>query len=130
MSLCLHDKIVITGRARLLYRGPNSAASFGDLLITFAARTPLKIVEAISGKNQMRVRIDKSRQHNASASINDLRAARFLFDLIARTDCLDLAVADEHSAIVNDPERRQLCPDTRALWSAQRDELRSVQDGE
>ena len=75
MFLSLREKIVITGRARLFYGGPNPAASFGHLLITFATRTPFKIVEPISGKNQMRVRIDKSRQHNTPASVNDLRAA-------------------------------------------------------
>jgi hypothetical protein len=78
----------------------------------------------------MRVRIDESRHYNAPTRIDNFCIANILFDLIGRTDPLDLPVADEHSAIANDPERRQLCPDARALWSAQRDELRSVQDGE
>ena len=92
MSLCLREKVLLTGGARFLYRGPNAATSFGDLLITFTARAPLKIVEAISGKNQMRVRIDKSRQHNATAGIDDLRTARFSLDLIARANAVDLGI--------------------------------------
>jgi hypothetical protein len=78
----------------------------------------------------MRVRIDESRHHDASIGNDNFCVANILFDLIAQPDSLDLAIADEHSAIVNYPERRQLCPNTRALWSAQRNELRSVQDGE
>jgi hypothetical protein len=75
------------------------------------------------------MRIDESRHHNAPARIDNFCVATILFDLIARTDSLDLAVTDEHSAIPNDPELRQLCPDARALWSGQRDELRRVQNG-
>jgi hypothetical protein len=78
----------------------------------------------------MRVRIDESQHHDASTGIDNFCIANILFDLIGRTDPLDLAVADEHSAIVNYPERRQLCPNARALWSGQRDELRRVQNGE
>jgi hypothetical protein len=92
--LCLREKSVLTGGARFLYRGPNAAASLGDLLVTFAACTPLKIFEAISGKNRMRVRIDKSRQDNTPAGVNDLRATRFLLNLIARADPLDLAASN------------------------------------
>ena len=78
----------------------------------------------------MRVAIDESRHHNAPACIHNFRIATILFDLIARTDPLNLPVADEHPAIANDPQFRQLCPDARTLGSAQRDELRRVQDNE
>jgi hypothetical protein len=74
------------------------------------------------------MRVDKPRHHNARMRINNFCIASVLFDLIALTHSLDPPVADEHSAIANDPEFRQLCPDTRALWSAQRDEFRSVQN--
>jgi hypothetical protein len=76
----------------------------------------------------MRVRIYESRHHNASACIHNFRIAKIFFDLIARTYLLDLPVADEHSAIANNPYFRQLCAEARALWSAQRDEFRSVQN--
>ena len=96
----------------------------------FASCPAFEIVEPISCENQMRMRIDESRHYNASIGIDNFCVANILFDLIARTDSLDLAVADEHSAIRNDPEFRQLWPNARALGSAQRDELRSVQDRE
>jgi hypothetical protein len=67
------------------------------------------------------MRIDESRDHNVSTGIHDFCITNILFDLVAGTDSLDLSVADEHSALANNPELRQLCPYTRALGSAQRD---------
>ena len=52
----------------------------------------------------MRMRIYESRHHNATAGIHNFCVANILFDFVARTDALDLAVADEHSAIANDRE--------------------------
>src|SRR5438309_9022165 len=86
--------------------------------------------DVCSSDLQMRVRIDESRHYNAPTRIDNFFVANILFDLSARTDFLDLAVADKHSSIANDPECRHLSLDARALWSAQRDELRSVQDGQ
>jgi hypothetical protein len=120
---------VLTGSARLLYRGPNAAASFGDLLIAFAPRAPFKIVEPISGKNQMRMRIDKARQYNTPASVNDLSSARFLFDLIARTDTVDFAVANQHSAIADNCQLGHFGPDAWLCRTSQRDQLRDVKNG-
>jgi hypothetical protein len=76
------------------------------------------------------MRIDESRHHDACTGIDNFCGASVLFDLIGRTDALDLPIADQHPAITNNPELRQLCADTPAMWSAQRHELRSVQDGE
>jgi hypothetical protein len=76
------------------------------------------------------MRIDKSRHYNAPTRIENFCVANILFDLIARTYLLNLPVADEHSAIANNPYFRQLCAEARTLWSAQRDEFRSVQNGE
>ena len=42
---------------------------------------PFEIVEAISGKNQVSVCIDKSRKNNAPTSIDNFGVARSLFDL-------------------------------------------------
>ena len=69
----------------------------------------------------MRVSVDKSRQHNASASVNDLRAARFSFDLIARPNAVDLVIADQDPAIANDSELRHLCANAWALRTRERD---------
>jgi hypothetical protein len=52
----------------------------------------------------MRVHIDESRHYDAPTRIDNFSVANILFDLIARTNFLDLAVADEHSAIVHNPE--------------------------
>ena len=78
----------------------------------------------------MRMRIDESRHYNAAARIHNFRVGNILFDLIARTDSLDLPVADEHSAIANDPELRQPCPGARAVRSGQSNKLRGVKDSE
>src|SRR5262249_7604139 len=108
----------------------NPPAGLRNLLVRLASCPAFEIVEPISCENQMRMRIDKSRHHYTAARINNFCVANILFDLIVRTDFLDLPVADEHSSVANDPELRQFCPDAGALWSAQRDELRSVQEGE
>ena len=124
------EKFVLGRGARLLYRGPNPAASFGDLLITFAARTPFKIVEPISCKNQMRMRIDKSRQHNATAGINDLRAARFLFDFITQADTVDFAITNEHSAIANNCQLAHFSANARPFRTSEGDQLRNVKNSQ
>src|SRR5262249_55302146 len=78
----------------------------------------------------MRMRIDEPRHYNALTGVDNVCVAKILFDLITSADALDLAVADEHSAIANNPKLRHLRTNTRALWSAQRNNLRSVQNGE
>ena len=66
----------------------------------------------------------------ALSGIHDFRIAKVFFDLIARPYLLNPPASDEHSAIANNPYFRQFCAEARALWSAQRDDLRSVQNGE
>jgi hypothetical protein len=69
------------------------------------------------------MRINESWHYNAPTRIHNLGVADIPFDLIARTDFLDLPVTDEHSPIANSAELRQLCPNTWALRSSPRDEL-------
>ncbi|OLE56561.1 MAG: hypothetical protein AUG74_18955 [Bacteroidetes bacterium 13_1_20CM_4_60_6] len=78
----------------------------------------------------MRMRIDEPGHYTAPARIHNFCIANILFHLIARADALDLPVADKHSAVANYCEFRHLRTNARALWSGQRDNLRSVQDGE
>src|SRR6266404_7137845 len=115
MFLRLFEKFFFARGPRFLDCGPNSAAGFGDLLVRVAARAAFKIIEAISTENQMRVRINESRQGNASAKINNLDVARavrnlnafciqVLFDLVAWTDDVDLSVANQDSAVPNNSE--------------------------
>ena len=78
----------------------------------------------------MRMRIYEPGHYTAPARIHNHCVAKIPFDLIARADALDLPVADKHSAIANYCEFRHLRTNARALWSGQRDNLRSVQDGE
>jgi hypothetical protein len=77
----------------------------------------------------MRVRIYESRDDNASICIHEFRVTNILLDLVAGTDFLDLPVADKQSTIANNPELQQLCPNTRALRSSHRRQLRRVQKG-
>ena len=44
----------------------------------------------------MRMRIDESRHYNPSIGIDNFCVANILFDLIAGTDSLDLAIADNN----------------------------------
>ena len=70
-----------------------------DLLISVASRTTLEIVQPISRKDQMRVRIDKSREDDSPTRIDNVRIARLLLDLIAGSNEIDPAVANKHSSI-------------------------------
>ena len=65
-------------------------------------RSPLEIIETIAGKDQMRVCIDESRQNNPPSGIDDLRIVCLFLDLVAQADDIDLAIADQHSAVAND----------------------------
>ena len=78
----------------------------------------------------MRVRIDESGKQNALAKIDNFRIARFFFDLIAQTDDVDLAIANQDSAVANDSELGQFFTDSRMLWSGKRDELGRVKKSE
>src|SRR6266480_4905243 len=78
----------------------------------------------------MGVRINEARQHNSPPKIDNLRALRFLFDFVARTDDVDLAVANQHSAVASDSELGQFLADARTFRARQRDELRRVKKSE
>ena len=78
----------------------------------------------------MGVRIDESRQHNASAQIHNFRVRGFLLDLVAWTDDVDLAVANKQSAIANNSEFGQFLANAGALRPRQRDQLRRVKKSE
>src|SRR4030095_6442206 len=106
MSLCLREKIGLTRYSRFFNRRPNSPARLRDLLISVAARTALEIVQAIPGKNQMCVRIDKSRKNDFAVSIDNFRVACLLLYLTTGANDLDSAVANQQSAIANNPELR------------------------
>jgi hypothetical protein len=82
------------------------------LLISVAPRAALEIVQTISGKNQVCVPINKSRQNNLPASIDNVRTARLVLDFAAMPDGFDYAVTYQHSAIPNDCQVRQFAPHT------------------
>ena len=84
----------------------------------------------------MGVRIDKSGKHNPPAKIDyrqsgsDLRVTRCLFDFVARTDDVDLAVANKQSAAANDSQLGQFIANARTLRARQGDELSRVKKSE
>src|SRR4029077_4081405 len=78
----------------------------------------------------MCVRIDKSGENNAPTGIHNLRVACVVRDLRARTDYVDLSVADQHSAIANDCRLGHLCADARPFRARKRDQLRSVKNSQ
>src|SRR5205823_6857450 len=108
----------------LLFNGsPTSAPSLGDLLIRVTARAALEIVQPIPGKNQMRVRINKTAENDFPASIDNFRIACFLFYLSAGTDDVDLAVANQHSTIGNHCQFGQFTSRAWPLRAGQGDQL-------
>src|ERR1043166_5547298 len=78
----------------------------------------------------MRVRIDESRHRDAPPKIDKFRIFRFLLDFIARTDDVDLAVADQNSAVANDSELRQFLADARTFRTCESNQLRRVKKSE
>src|SRR6266567_3651211 len=78
----------------------------------------------------MGVRIDKPGKHKPPAEIDNLRITRCLFDFVARTDDVDLAVANKQSAVANDSKRGQFIANARTLRARQRDELSRVKKSE
>src|SRR5207302_10362247 len=58
------EKLVLTCGARFFDSRPDSAAGFCDLFVAFAAGPALEIIQSIPAKNQMGMRIYKSRQHD------------------------------------------------------------------
>src|ERR1700730_2609337 len=120
MLLRPREKIDIVRRPRLFHGRPNSAACFRDLLVSFTVRASFEIVETISGKNEMRVRIDEGGQYNFAFGIDDFRFPCLLLDLLTRTDDIDLAVANQHPAVANDSQVR----------SGNGDQLGSVKNSE
>src|SRR5206468_11526922 len=130
MSLCLGEKIGFARFSRLFNGRPNSATCLRDLLISVAARTAREIVQPIPGKNQMCMRINKSRKNDFPASIDNFRVACLLLDLTTGADELDSAVANQQSTIANDPELRQLRTYARPPRASERDQLRSVKNSQ
>ena len=99
------------------------------MLIRFAACAALEIVQSSSGKYQMRVRINKSRQNNATTNIDNLCFASALFDFVAWADDLDPAIADQHSAIPNNREIGHFLTGAWSLCAGECEQLRCVKNG-
>ena len=74
----------------------------------------------------MGVRINKSGKHKSPTKIDNVRVARFLLDLITRSDDVDLSIANEQSAVANDSKLGQFLADARTFRARQRDQLRGV----
>jgi hypothetical protein len=130
MLFRLREKIILGRVARFLDRRPNPTTGFGDLFVSLPACAPLKIVQSIAGKNQMRVRINKPWENDPTRKIDNLGIARVLLDFIAARDDVDLAVANQHSAVANDRKFGHLRADARSFFARQSNELRSVEDSE
>ena len=124
----MFEKFVFRRGACFFDRRPDSTAGLGYLLVAFATRAPLEIVQSISRENQMGVRINKSRKHKPPAKIDNLRVARCFFDLVVWADDVDLSVANEHPTVANDLEFGQFFADSRTFRARQRNELRRVKE--
>jgi hypothetical protein len=130
MLLSLVEKLHFTCSACLFYGGPDSAAPGRDLLVSFATRAAFEIIETISGKNRVRVRVNKPGQYDSPASVNDFTLTHAFLNLGARPDGHDHSIVNQHSPIVYDRQLRHFRPNPRSFRSGQRDKLRSVQNSQ
>src|SRR5450432_1894258 len=118
--LRLIEKLIFASRACLADRRTNTAALGSDLLVSRPARSHLKLINAISAKNRMRVRINESRENDASARIDDLGIVRQVASDLARSaGGNDLSVAHQHSTVLNDGKLAQLSPNPSLFWTGQ-----------
>ena len=65
------EQLILGGRPRLLDRAQNPSARGGDLLVTFARDTLLELRRAVAGKDQVGMRIHKTRRDAAALGIDD-----------------------------------------------------------
>ena len=83
-----------------------------------------EFVRAVTGKNRMRVGIDKAGQHDPAASIDDF-AFRIneSFYFAAAADGFDPIAAHEHRAVFNDRKLTQIAPRARPVGARKGNEL-------
>jgi len=73
------------------------------------------------------VSIDKTWKDDAATDVNDLDVVRqTAFDFFRSSDGRNHAVADEHSAILNDGKVTEFGADARPFRAGKRDQLGSV----
>src|SRR4051794_4313250 len=130
MLQSFRGELLVRSGASLAHGRSNSPARRSNLLVAHAAGALLKFIDAVSGKDRMRMRIDKARQNNAAARINNLRVSvRASFDLFRSRDTRNDSVAHEHPAIGDNPELTQLAADAWPFRPGKRDELRRIENG-
>jgi hypothetical protein len=95
--------------------GANSTTGTGDLLIRCPADSLVVFGCAATGKNQMGVRVNESRQDHAAMEVQLFRASRAAqpFDPPARTDRGNPVVANQQRAIADDPKFAEPTPAPR-----------------
>src|SRR5262245_2930164 len=78
----------------------------------------------------MRVRVNETGYDDSPGGVNDFTiGVNHFFDLASRAGLNDASVANEHCAVVDDPQFAHFSARTRAPWPGQRHKLRSPDDG-
>ena len=83
----------------------------GYLLIGDPGAAHFKFIGTIAGEDQVGMRIHEAGSHYSSSGVDDLRVAvEKRFDVAARADCFDSAVAEQHGSVMNDRELAHFRP--------------------
>lgn len=115
--------------AQFLYGVEDPAALASDFLVACPSDLQLILFRPAGGVDQMRMRVDKPREHNAAAEVQLFGAGRVRqrLDFRASSDGSDEAVVDEQSSVFEDAEIGECCAASRPA-AAQRQQLRCARD--
>ena len=95
-------EFILTRSACCLHCCLNSATAVRNLFISLTAGAGFKILEPITGENQMRMRVNEPRHHYATTRIDDFRLAVANFLNLSRfADVGDLAAHRHKSSVRN-----------------------------
>ena len=94
----------------------DAAARFRNFFVANASDSFFVLGGATLGKNQVRMRIDESGENDASAEIEFLGATRLAqaFDVFARSDGVNFALANQERAIADNFEIAQFAAASRS----------------
>lgn len=117
--------------ARRSYGRSDATAARRDLAIGGATGALLEFIGANAGEDGMRVRIDKTRHHNATSGFDDFTiTANQFFDFAPPADGFDVFTAHEERAIFEDCELPQIAARARMPRASEGHHLRAIYDCE
>jgi hypothetical protein len=124
-------KFIRAGCSRCLHCRLNPTSALCNLFISLATGAGFEVVKPITGENQMGMRVNETRQNNATRSIDDFSiVSQIAFDFFRSSDRRDQAVPHQHSTLWDDRKITKLRTDSWSLRTCERNKLRSVEKSE